>query len=249
MEKAGVPFRLALPHKAFNARSARSPTSRVRPTGASSADGMGDARARMAPTPEDRAFVASLMGRRRNTGQFANWIAPPAMGSQQATGGLRIRSLQLEAMSQRIRDRDDSRDGTVEVLRQHLIDPEICIRCNTCEETCPIDAITHDARNYVVDAAICNSCNACISPCPTGAIDNWRQVVRANAVFARGAALLGHAARAAGPSVDAAPDVPQDIARLTAAASAAREVWLPRPGRPRIPTSICTRSPNRRSPR
>ena len=58
---------------------------------------------------------------------------------------------------------------SAEYARQHLIDPEICIRCNTCEETCPIDAITHDARNYVVDAAICNSCNACISPCPTGA--------------------------------------------------------------------------------
>ena len=66
----------------------------------------------------------------------------------------------------------------VDVLRQHLIDPEICIRCNTCEETCPIDAITHDARNYVVDPAICNGCNACISPCPTGAIDSWRQVPR-----------------------------------------------------------------------
>ena len=64
------------------------------------------------------------------------------------------------------------------VLRQHLIDPEICIRCNTCEETCPVDAITHDTRNYVVDAGKCNACNECISPCPTGAIDNWRQVDR-----------------------------------------------------------------------
>ncbi|HSU44598.1 MAG TPA: benzoyl-CoA 2,3-epoxidase subunit BoxA [Casimicrobiaceae bacterium] len=68
-----------------------------------------------------------------------------------------------------------------EAIRQHLIDPEICIRCNTCEETCPRDAITHDGRNYVVDVAICNGCNACISPCPTGAIDNWRQVSRARA--------------------------------------------------------------------
>src|SRR5438034_1154912 len=66
----------------------------------------------------------------------------------------------------------------VEIIRQHLIDPEICIRCNTCEETCPIDAITHDARNYIVDPSICNGCNACISPCPTGAIDNWRKVPR-----------------------------------------------------------------------
>jgi benzoyl-CoA oxygenase/reductase BoxA protein len=74
----------------------------------------------------------------------------------------------------------DSTDAG-EVLKQHLIDPEICIRCNTCEETCPVDAITHDSRNYVVDASKCNSCMACISPCPTGSIDNWRTVLKAQA--------------------------------------------------------------------
>jgi benzoyl-CoA 2,3-dioxygenase component A len=63
--------------------------------------------------------------------------------------------------------------------RQHLIDPEICIRCNTCEATCPVKAITHDARNYVVDFQICEGCGACVPPCPTGAIDNWRDVDRA----------------------------------------------------------------------
>ncbi|WP_046115135.1 benzoyl-CoA 2,3-epoxidase subunit BoxA [Aquincola tertiaricarbonis] len=62
----------------------------------------------------------------------------------------------------------------VAIIRQHLIDPEICIRCNTCEATCPIGAITHDDRNYVVKADVCNGCMACISPCPTGSIDNWR---------------------------------------------------------------------------
>jgi benzoyl-CoA 2,3-epoxidase subunit A len=61
-------------------------------------------------------------------------------------------------------------------IRQHLIDPEICIRCYTCEDTCPIDAITHDDDNVVVDASICNYCMDCISPCPTGSIDNWRIV-------------------------------------------------------------------------
>ena len=67
----------------------------------------------------------------------------------------------------------------VVVIKQHLIDPEICIRCNTCESICPVKAITHDSNNYVVDADICNLCMACISPCPTGSIDNWRQVPRA----------------------------------------------------------------------
>lgn len=60
------------------------------------------------------------------------------------------------------------------VLEQHLIDPEICIRCNTCEATCPVGAITHDDRNYVVKADVCNRCMACVPPCPTGSIDNWR---------------------------------------------------------------------------
>src|SRR6266849_1755507 len=68
-----------------------------------------------------------------------------------------------------------------DVIKQHLIDPEICIRCNTCEETCPVDAITHDSRNYVVNADVCNACRACISPCPTGAIDNWYNVVKSEA--------------------------------------------------------------------
>ena len=62
------------------------------------------------------------------------------------------------------------------ILKQHLIDPEICIRCNTCEATCPVGAITHDDTNYVVMADKCNGCMDCISPCPTGSIDNWRLV-------------------------------------------------------------------------
>src|SRR5215471_18370175 len=67
------------------------------------------------------------------------------------------------------------------VIRQHLIDPEICIRCNTCEATCPVGAISHDSRNYVVDAEKCEHCMACVPPCPTGSIDNWRVMPRAKA--------------------------------------------------------------------
>ncbi len=65
------------------------------------------------------------------------------------------------------------------LIKQHVIDPEICIRCNTCEAICPVGAITHDSLNYVVKADICNGCMDCISPCPTGSIDNWRMVPKA----------------------------------------------------------------------
>ena len=70
---------------------------------------------------------------------------------------------------------------TAELLQQHLIDPEVCIRCNTCEATCPVGAVTHDSRNYVVDADKCNHCMACVPPCPTGSIDHWLPVLRSKA--------------------------------------------------------------------
>ena len=111
------------------------------------------------------------------------------------------------------------------LIRQHLIDPEICIRCNTCEAICPVGAITHDSRNYVVDAAKCNLCMACVPPCPTGSIDNWRTVplVRAYSVDEQlawdvlpaelPAEQLGQVAQAGG-----APDAGAQLASQTDAA-------------------------------
>lgn len=61
-------------------------------------------------------------------------------------------------------------------LKQHLIDPEICIRCYTCEMSCPVEAITHNDDNVVVDASKCDYCMDCIPVCPTGSIDEWRVV-------------------------------------------------------------------------
>ncbi|MBL4768691.1 MAG: benzoyl-CoA 2,3-epoxidase subunit BoxA [Rhodobacteraceae bacterium] len=61
-------------------------------------------------------------------------------------------------------------------LKQHLIDPEICIRCYTCEMSCPLEAIEHDDNNVVIDAEKCNFCMDCIPVCPTGSIDEWRVV-------------------------------------------------------------------------
>ena len=109
---------------------------------------------------------------------------------------------------------------TMEVIRQHLIDPEICIRCNTCEETCPVDAVTHDARNYVVDVDKCTGCNECISPCPTGAIDNWRQVEKKSAYTIADQLSWDVLPPQRELGVDAAIELPTDVARITAVATA-----------------------------
>lgn len=64
------------------------------------------------------------------------------------------------------------------LVKQHLIDPAVCIRCNTCEATCPVGAVTHDSNNYVVDPQICNFCMDCVSPCPTGSINHFVAVAK-----------------------------------------------------------------------
>ncbi|MFO1306690.1 MAG: benzoyl-CoA 2,3-epoxidase subunit BoxB [Burkholderiales bacterium] len=81
LEKAGLDFRLAAPHKAFNRRIGTLASARVSPDGRVVGEAEWKAREReWLPTPEDRAFVASLMGRVTEPGKFANWIAPPPMG-------------------------------------------------------------------------------------------------------------------------------------------------------------------------
>lgn len=81
IEKAGIAFRLTVPHKAFNRQIGTLAGVRVSPQGEVLSDAQWKANVdRWLPTPEDRAFVASLMGRVAEPGKFANWIAPPVMG-------------------------------------------------------------------------------------------------------------------------------------------------------------------------
>jgi len=81
LEKAGIDFRLVVPHKAFNRKIGTLASTRVSPDGRVIGEAEWEAHEReWLPTPEDRAFVASLMGRVTTPGKFASWIAPPPMG-------------------------------------------------------------------------------------------------------------------------------------------------------------------------
>ena len=81
IEKAGIPFRLKVPHKAFHRQIGALKDVKVSPEGRVVSDAEWNANvAQWLPTDADRAFVASLMGRVTAPGQFANWIAPPVMG-------------------------------------------------------------------------------------------------------------------------------------------------------------------------
>jgi len=88
LEKAGVPFRLKLPHKAFNRRIGTFAGVRVSPDGRLLPEAEWQANVRnWLPSAEDRAFVAALMGRVVEPGKFANWIAPPAAGINKQPAG------------------------------------------------------------------------------------------------------------------------------------------------------------------
>jgi len=81
IEKAGIPFRLRVPHKAFHRKIGPLSAAHVDPDGHVVDAGTWAKHEReWLPSAEDRAFVASLMGRVAEPGRYANWIAPPARG-------------------------------------------------------------------------------------------------------------------------------------------------------------------------
>jgi benzoyl-CoA 2,3-dioxygenase component B len=81
IDKHGIAFRLQAPHKAFNRRIGTLAGVHVTPDGHIVDEPTWHAGAQQwLPTADDRAYVASLMGRVTEPGRFANWIAAPARG-------------------------------------------------------------------------------------------------------------------------------------------------------------------------
>ena len=81
MEKAGIDFRLTVPHKAFNRQIGALAGVRMSPDGRVVNEQEWDTRKdEWLATKDDRAFVSSLMQLCLEPGKFAGWIAPPVMG-------------------------------------------------------------------------------------------------------------------------------------------------------------------------
>jgi len=81
IEKAGIPFKLKAPHKAFHRNIGSLSGAKITPDGEVVTDEQWMAKVgEWLPSNEDRAYVGSLMGRVVEPGKFANWISPPVMG-------------------------------------------------------------------------------------------------------------------------------------------------------------------------
>jgi len=81
IEKAGLDFRLTVPHKAFHRNIGALKDVNVSPDGIVLTDEQWQEHVdQWLPSQTDREFVSSLMGRVVEPGKFANWIAPPVIG-------------------------------------------------------------------------------------------------------------------------------------------------------------------------
>ncbi len=63
--------------------------------------------------------------------------------------------------------------GPFFALLRHLprIDPEVCVNCNLCVNSCPVEALTAGEKNPVLSPAKCIHCYCCHELCPHRAID------------------------------------------------------------------------------
>jgi benzoyl-CoA 2,3-dioxygenase component B len=87
IEKAGVNFRLELPHVAFHRQIGQFAGVEATPKGVllSPAD-WASVRGQYVPSAEDGAFIASLMKPVTEPGKYAGWIAPPKVGIDNKPG-------------------------------------------------------------------------------------------------------------------------------------------------------------------
>ena len=81
MEKAGIDFRLTVPHKAFNRQIGALAGVRISPDGRPVNEQEWQVKKdEWLATNDDRNYVSSLMKQCLEPGKFAGWIAPPVMG-------------------------------------------------------------------------------------------------------------------------------------------------------------------------
>lgn len=45
-----------------------------------------------------------------------------------------------------------------------------CVSCGSCQEVCPVGAISEGDDKYVIDPDVCTDCGTCAEQCPVEAI-------------------------------------------------------------------------------
>ena len=48
---------------------------------------------------------------------------------------------------------------------------DACVKCGSCADNCPVEAISEGEDKYVIDADVCVNCGTCVDNCPVEAIE------------------------------------------------------------------------------
>ena len=48
---------------------------------------------------------------------------------------------------------------------------DACVKCGSCADNCPVEAISEGDDKFVIDPDVCVSCGACADNCPVEAIE------------------------------------------------------------------------------
>ena len=48
---------------------------------------------------------------------------------------------------------------------------DACVKCGSCAEQCPVEAISEGEDKYVINPDVCVSCGSCADQCPAEAIE------------------------------------------------------------------------------
>lgn len=69
-------------------------------------------------------------------------------------------------------------EGNPQYVRQHLIDPDLCMACGSCKAACPEQAIeiNDTYSRYVIDPTKCANGHECLEVCSSDAIRTWHMV-------------------------------------------------------------------------
>jgi ferredoxin len=47
---------------------------------------------------------------------------------------------------------------------------DACLKCGSCADNCPVEAISEGEEMFVIDADLCVDCGTCVDNCPVEAI-------------------------------------------------------------------------------